>query len=455
MHVASAIVPKVRELLRVEPDGLQAFLDEIHNEDIADLLGLLSDEEAMQLLERIGADAAADIFERLEDHEREHLVERFGAVRLAPIVSEMDPDEATDLIEGLPDVIGDELLGRMAPDAAAEVRPLLEWPEDTAGGLMTTQLVSASPDTSAAELIELIRARSDEVEMISYVYAVDGGRMVGVASLRDVIVSQGQTRLREFMSTDVRSVLPGTDQEEVARVLSKYDVTALPVVDEEHRLLGVITVDDVIDVIAKEQTEDIQRLAGVGPIDDRYFDATFWTFLAKRAPWLAVLFVGEFFAGQAMRNFDYVLASVSSLAFYVPLLISTGGNTGSQSASLIIRGLATGEIAVGDWRAVLRRELSQGLALGVLLASLGMARVWLWGDPLAMVATVGVTLICIVLLGCTIGAMFPLILRKVGLDPATSSTPFIATVIDVVGILIYFSIAKVFLASLISKSAHP
>ncbi len=246
MRVALAIVPEVRELLRGDPSGLMEFLDEIHDEDLADLLVLLSDDEGMQLLERIGAEAAADIFERLEDHEQERFVERFGALRLAPIVSEMAPDEATDLIEALPDQVGDELLGRIAPEAAAEIRPLLGWPDDSAGGLMTTELVSASPDRTAAELIECIRERSDEVEMISYVYAVEHNRLVGVASLRDVIVSKSDARLADFMATDVRSVLPSTDQEEVARVLSKYDVTALPVVDELGRLLGVITVDDVI-----------------------------------------------------------------------------------------------------------------------------------------------------------------------------------------------------------------
>jgi magnesium transporter len=199
----------------------------------------------------------------------------------------------------------------------------------------------------------------------------------------------------------------------------------------------------------------MQRLAGVEPIEDGYFQTSFWMFIRKRGPWLAALFVSEFFTGTALRHYDAVIQSVAKLSYYVPLLISTGGNTGSQSASLIIRGLAVGDIKTGDWRRVLVREFGQGLVLGLMLATIGMLRVWMWGDGAGFIFTIGVTLVAIPLLGCTVGSMLPLFLKRIGVDPATSSTPFIATLIDVLGIIVYFNLAQLFLAKVIAAHMHP
>lgn len=252
------------------------------------------------------------------------------------------------------------------------------------------------------------------------------------------------------MTENVFAVPPDTDQEEVARAMAKYDFSALPVLDPSRKLLGVITVDDVIDVLTEEQTEDVQRLAAVEPIEDGYFQTGFWTFIRKRGPWLLALFISEFFTGTALRHYDEVIQAVAKLSYYVPLLISTGGNSGSQSASLIIRGLAVGDIKLGDWRRVFFREFGQGLVLGLMLASIGMLRVWMWGDGLGFMLTIGSTLVAIPLMGCTVGSMLPLLLRRLGVDPATSSTPFIATLIDVLGIMVYFNVAKVMLAEVIA-----
>jgi magnesium transporter len=443
MRVAVAIVPEVRELLRADPSQLQLLLDEIHDEDLADLLKLLEVDEALRLLEHIDPDSAADIFERLDEHEQAVFVQRFGAERLAPIVSEMAADELTDLVDALPERVGDRVLHTIHPEAAAEVEELIQWGDDTAGGLMTTEYFAVPIDITVRDVIQRIRERGEEAETIYYVYGVSLGEVLeGVASLRDLLLAEPEELFEEVMTTNIQTVLPDTDQEEVARTMGKYDLTAMPVVDPEGRLLGLITIDDVVDVMAEEQTEDVQKLAAVEPIEESYFQTGFWMFLRKRAPWLAILFVGQFITEAVLRHYDPVLQAVTQLTFYLPLLVATGGNSGAQSATLIIRGLATRDIVMDDWRRVLVREGGQGLVLGAGLAGLGMFRVWMVGDRPEMIWTIGVTVICIVLMGCTVGAMLPLLLRRAGLDPATSSTPFIATLVDVLGILLYLTLAQ-------------
>jgi magnesium transporter len=462
MRVAVAIVPEVRQLLAEDPSQLGELLQEIHDEDLADLLGLLEEDEAAQILKGLKAKDAAPIFERLDEETQEALVEQLGVDTMAPIVSEMAADERTDLIEALPEAVGDtllETLEKVDPEAAAEVEELAKWPEDSAGGLMTTDYVSVPLDLTVAGAIERIRQVGDDAETVYYVYVLDeGARLLGVVSLRDLLLSAPTAKLADVMTENVYSVSPDTDQEDVARAMAKYDFSALPVLDPSRKLLGVITVDDVIDVLTEEQTEDVQRLGAVEPIEDGYFQTSFWTFIRKRGPWLAALFISEFFTGTALRHYDDTIQAVAKLSYYVPLLISTGGNSGSQSASLIIRGLAVGDIKTRDWRRVFQREVGQGLVLGLMLATIGMLRVWMWGDGVRFMVTIGATLVAIPLMGCTVGSMLPLLLRRLGVDPATSSTPFIATLIDVLGIMVYFNVANLALAEVIRahmQQMHP
>jgi magnesium transporter len=458
LRVAVAIVPEVRQLLLEDPTQLSALLEEIHDEDLADLLGLLDEHEAAQILKALSAEEAAPIFERLDEDTQEAIVEQLGVESIAPIVSEMAADERTDLIEALPEEVGDtllETLEKVDPEAAAEVEELAKWPEDSAGGLMTTDYVSVPLDLSVADVIERIRKVGDEAETIYYVYVLaEDERLLGVVSLRDLLLAASSAKLEEVMTENVFAVSPETDQEEVARAMAKYDFSALPVLDPGKKLLGVITVDDVIDVLTQEQTEDVQRLAAVEPIEEGYFQTSFWMFIRKRGPWLAALFISEFFTGTALRHYDSMIQAVAKLSYYVPLLISTGGNSGSQSASLIIRGLAVGDIKPADWRRVFLREVGQGLVLGLMLAAIGMLRVWMWGDGLSFMLTIGATLVAIPLMGCTVGAMLPLLLRRIGVDPATSSTPFIATLIDVLGIIVYFNVAQILLAEVLAGHAR-
>ena len=464
------MVPEVRQLLREDPSQLSALMEEIHDEDLADLLGLLDENEAAQILETLQAKEAAPIFERLDEETQEALVEQIGVERMAEIVSEMSADARTDLIEGLPDQVGEDLLEsleKVDPEAAAEVEELAKWPEDSAGGLMTTGYIAVSPEMTVGEVIERIREVGADAETLYYIYVVrEGNRLLGVASLRDLLLASPSAtpsaeaalarpaKVAEVMTENVLSVSPDEDQEEVARKMAKYDLAAMPVLGPDRKLLGVITFDDVMDVLTQEQTEDVQRFAAVEPTEEGYFQTTFWTFIRKRGPWLAALFISEFFTGTALRHYGDLIERVAKLAFYVPLLISTGGNSGSQSASLIIRGLAVGDIKVSHWRKVLAREFGQGLVLGVALACIGMGRVAMWGDGVRVMFTIGATLVAITLMGCTVGSMLPLFLRRIGVDPATSSTPFIATLIDVLGITVYFNMAQIFLAEALTTSIH-
>lgn len=457
LRVAVAIAPEVRALLKEDPAQISELLEEIHEEDLADLLGLLDDNEAALVLKALKAEDAAPIFERLDEETQEAIVEQLGVESIAPIAAEMAADERTDLIEALPEEVGDKLLEnieRVDPEAAAEVEELAKWPAESAGGLMTTDYVSCPLDITVGDAIELVRKAADEAETVYYVYVVDKAeRLLGVVSLRDLLLATSPaTKLSEVITENVLTVSPETDQEEVARTMAKYDFNALPVLGQDKKLLGVITVDDVMDVLTQEQTEDVQRLAAVEPTEEAYFQTTFWTFIRKRGPWLAALFISEFFTGTALRHYDATIQAVAKLSYYVPLLISTGGNSGSQSASLIIRGLAVGDIRIGDWRKVLVREFGQGLVLGLMLASIGMVRVWMWGDGVRFMFTVAGTLVAIPLMGCTVGSMLPLLLRRIGIDPATSSTPFIATLIDVLGIIVYFNIANYLLADVIAEA---
>jgi magnesium transporter len=313
-----------------------------------------------------------------------------------------------------------------------------------------------TPQATVQEALAAVRAlAAEDEEPIYNVYLLgDNEHVVGQVALRDLIrYSDIPARpLIEFARTNIISVPPEMHREEVARCMAKYDLNVVPVVDANQTLLGVITIDDIVDVLAQEQTEEVQRIGGVEPLDVPYFQTTFWSFIMKRGVWLVILFAEEFFTQTALRHYDPVFEAIKGASYYVPLLISTGGNSGSQSATLIIRGLAVGEIKMRDWWRILMRELSMGLVLGLMLGLIGFVRVMMYADQHADFAlTVALTLVGIVVCGCTVGSMLPLVLKRAGVDPATSSTPFIASLVDVLGIIIFVHFAKLVMASVIAK----
>jgi magnesium transporter len=380
---------------------------------------------------------------------------------VAHIASEMAPDDRADLFSMLPDAVGDvilENLERVDPEAAEDVREIEKWPDTSAGHLMTTRYVYVNPDVSVRSAIDAVRQHAgDHNENIYNVYALEkSDQLVGVASLRDLLLASPIQPLREILTTNVISVPPTEDQEDVARRMAKYDLNVIPVIDEKGVILGVITIDDVVDVLTREQTEDVQKLGAVEPLDVPYFRTSILSFIKKRGVWLLVLFFGEFFTQTALRHYDPVFEAVKGAAYYVPLLISAGGNSGSQSSTLVIRGLAIGEIKLGDWWKILWREVILGFVMGLGLAIVGFARVLAYPEGTVRFAlTVGLAIVGIVMTGCTAGSMMPIVLKRIGVDPATSSTPFIASLVDVLGIVIFVYAAKFVMVSTLAAAGVP
>jgi len=457
MRLASLLGPELKQLLKEDPDQVRELLDEIHPEDLADLVGDLDPDEAGELLSRLPAEDAAPIFERLDEQEQEELVEQMPPHSVAQIASEMAADDRADFFSALPPAMGVELfqaLEKVDPAAAQEVRDIEKWPETSAGHLMTTDYVAVSPRIRVSEALEMVRQRGREREQFVYVvYVVDQGKLAGTVSLREVLISEPDQGIAEVMRLNVISVLPTMDQEDVARRMAKYDLNVMPVVADDGKLLGVITIDDIIDVLVQEQTEDVQKIGAMEPLDLPYFQTSFTTFIKKRAGWLIILFVEEFFTQTALRYYDPVMEAVKGALLYVPLLISAGGNSGSQSSTLVIRGLALGEIKLTDWWRILFRELFMGILLGVMIAGIAMGRVMMYPDQsFRFAVTVGITVLCIIVTGCSVGAMLPLILKRFGVDPATSSTPFIASLVDTLGVLIYAHVAMIVMHDVIAAA---
>lgn len=462
MRLASLLGPEIKQILKEDPDQIRELFDEIHVEDLADIVSELDADEAAELLARLPAEDAAPIFERLDEHEQGELVEQMPAESIAEIASEMAADDRADLFSALSEERGSQLfeaLQKVNPEAAQEVREIEKWPETSAGHLMTPDFVHVSPRVRVSEALDVVRNRARQRDEAVYVvYALmEENKLAGVASLRDLLVADADQGFAEIMRTNVISVPPTMDQEEVARRMAKYDLNVIPVVADDGRLLGVITIDDIIDVLVREQTEDVQKIGGVEPLDVPYFQTTFLSFIRKRAVWLIVLFVEEFFTQTALRYYDPIMEAVKGALLYVPLLISAGGNSGSQSSTLVIRGLALGEIRMRDWWRILFRELGMGVVLGCIIAAIAMGRVMMYPDQSFLFAiTVAITVLFIIVSGCTVGAMLPIVLKRLGVDPATSSTPFIASLVDTLGVVIYAHVARAVMWQVIQQHLqHP
>jgi magnesium transporter len=459
MRLSTLLAPDIKRILEEDPEQVRDLLDEIHPEDLADIVSDLEPHHAALLLGRMPAEGAAPIFERLEEHEQEELAEQMRPESVALIASEMAPDDRADLFSILPPGVAENVLGKLEkvdPEAAEEMREIGKYAETAAGHLMTTWYVSAPPSATIEQAFDAVREHAEKTDTPIYsVYALSNdGKLLGLVSLRELIVASKHgthQRIEELIRPNFISVPPDMDQEDVARRMAKYDTNAMPVVDASGALLGVITIDDIVDVLTAEQTEDVQRMGGVAPLEVPYFQTSFFSFIQKRGVWLLVLFFGEFGTQIALRRHDEVLMAIHGAAYYVPLLISAGGNSGSQSSTLIIRGLSIGEIKPSDWWRILWREAGMGLVLGLGLAIIGSVRVLMYPDQsLSFAITVGIAIVGIVFAGCTIGSMLPILLRRLGIDPATSSTPFIASLIDVTGVLIFVYTARLLMADVIS-----
>jgi magnesium transporter len=446
MSVAKLIGPDIEELIRESPQELAAAVSDFHPADLAELLEDLPREDRVFLFEALPPDQGAALLSELKGETLRLILHEASAEKLGPELDRLPADEVTFLLEHLTQRQREALLAKMSPRDAAEAERLLRYAPRTAGRLMSEKFPKIRAEWTAAETLEHLKRIDPEVETVQSLYVVDDhDHLVGYVPLRRLLPAQPGKRVSELMERTVKTVHTDTTQEEVARLVSKYDVHAIPVVDDQNKPLGIVTVDDVIDVLIEEQTEDMLHLAGAPRTDeatDSYFASKPWRNVRARFNWLLLLFVTETLTGTVLRHFESELAKVVALAFFIPLLIGTGGNSGSQTVTTIVRGLAVGEIRLRDfWRVVLR-EAGSGLALGILLGLIGFGRALIWSPNMPLAITVGVSILVIITWANTVGATIPMLATLLKIDPTIMSAPLIATLVDATGLFIYFMIAR-------------
>jgi magnesium transporter len=430
-------------------DALSILLD-LHPADQAELFNLLDEEVQVYLLSQMDIPSTADLLEEMEDEEVLEAVESLTTERLADLLDEMEPDEAADLLGDLPPSQVSAVLAQM--EDADEVVPLLGYPDETAGGLMTTWFIALRRHTTAEQAIHFLRQVSPEMEVPYYLYVVDREkRLTGIVGLRELVIAPPDTTMDTVMTPEVIRVKVGIDQEEVARTMSRYDLANLPVVDDQNRLVGVITHDDLIDVLEEEATEDFLRLGAVetGPLVDKpYWSQRIYDLVRSRFVWLLILFVAETFTGIVLRHYQGQLQTVVTLSFFIPLLIGTGGNAGSQTVATVIRALALQEVRPKDVLRVWWREARVGILLGLLIGAAGLVRALIWGVTPEMALTVGITVAVICTWATTVAALVPIFASALRIDPTIISGPLMTTLIDGTGLIIYFSLASLILPQL-------
>jgi magnesium transporter len=444
MRLSTLLAPDLEETLGTNPAHAAELADELRAVDLAELLDGLPGDQAARLTAALPTASSAAALDVMDKVRREQLVEKIDRDLGARIAACMSADERADLFRALPESIRGELLGRMPRDASLDVRELLRYPVTSAGGIMTTDYVALDPQITVERAIDQARRTAAEKETIYEAYAVDpNGTLLGAVSLRDLVLARAGQPIARIMDADVISVPPEMDQEDVARLFEHYNMLALPVVDASRKLLGIVTVDDVVTVLKKEQAEDIQKLGAVQPTELPYFATEFWTFVRKRAGWLIAIFMGEILTASVLEHYEAARRAWQAIEVFVPLIISSGGNTGAQASSLVIRGLALEEIGSGDALRILWRELRMGLVLGGFLGLIGLVRALVVGHSGrgGMAVAVGLSLVACVTFGSVVGAGLPLLIKRLRLDPAVSSGPFIASLVDVLGIIIYMNIA--------------
>ena len=433
------------ELLKTgTPQEVRRRITQVHPVDVAEIVEDIQPEDEhllITLMAMLNDRQFAEVLEELEPHDQMRMVDRMPETRLHSVVQFVSPDELADFLSLLDHDTVRTLLN-VLPDRKA-IQRLMQYPETSAGGIMTTDFLSFRANQTCGQALNFYRRLAREVEAAYYVYITDdAGRLSGVASLRDLVLASPNQPLSDISRTEVISVNPHLDQEEVSNIMKHYDFIALPVVDDDQRLLGVITFDDIIDVMEQEMSEDIHRMGGVEPSDEPYLSATVMSVVRRRAIWLLALFAAQTITGNILEYFQGYIETVVALAFFIPLLIDTGGNAGAQAASTVIRALALDEIDISRIRKVLWREMRSGLVLGLMMAAAAFLQAWILGGSTALGMTVAIALFMIVVMASTLGGALPLIASRLGLDPAAASAPVITTIVDGTGLVVYFLVAR-------------
>lgn len=439
---------RVRELLaRRDWRGLREFLCSFPPPDIAELISELPEEEMVIAFRLLPRELAAEVLAELDVEKEEALLQRLRDRKLLEVLLELPPDERTDLLEELPGRLTQKLLNILPPAERREALELLGYPENSVGRLMTPDYVALKPYWTIEVALEHIRRFGRDAETVNMVYVVDEKwRLLDDIPLRRVILATLETKVEDIMDHHFVAIEAHADQEEAIRLMEKYDLIALPVVDRDGVLLGIVTVDDILDVLEEEFTEDVQKGASVVPLGTSYTAASTLVLFRKRVVWLLLLALAGFLSGSVISAFEEVLGKVIALAAFIPVLIDTGGNTGTQSATLIIRALATGELTLRRWLSVVAKESAVGILLGTALGSVLYLWSYIWKGDLRVSTAVGLAVVFIVLFANLVGSLLPILLTKLRLDPAVVSSPLITTVMDVTGLLIYFGIATAVLS---------
>lgn len=439
---------------------IHKFLDEQNISDVADLIYENEDREAF-ILSRLSIHRAASLFKILEHPTQEKIIQQLPPSKTAELLNELPPDDRTSFLEDLSNEAVRELIKTLNPEERKITLSLLGYPENSVGRLMTPDYVYVHESNTVTEVLNIIRQVGKNSETIDVIYVInDKGELLDDIRIREFILADPQTKVSELMDGRVIALNVNDDQEIANEVFKMNNRVALPVTDDKNVLLGIITIDDVLWIASEEFSEDIQKIGGTEALDEPYLEIPIFKLFRKRVIWLFFLFIGEMLTATAMGYFEDEIAKAVVLALFVPLIISSGGNSGSQASTLIIQAMAVGELTISDWWKVMRREIISGLMLGSILGLIGFLRVVVWSGIfpdlygvhyLAIGLTVGIALVGVVIWGTLCGSMLPLILKKLGADPAVSSAPFVATLVDVTGLLIYFSVAYMFLRGTLLK----
>jgi magnesium transporter len=436
-------------------NGLKDGISDWEAPEIADLLMSLPPDHKPILFRLLPRQRAAEVFAYLSAEDQERLLQSLATENVRALLDELAPDDRTTLFGELPAQVTQQLLNLLSPEELKKARQLLGYPEKSVGRLMTPEYVAIHPEWTIGRALEHLRQYGKDAETVNVIYVVDQhGKLIDDIRLRTLILADPSEAVATVMDHHFVALSAHDDQEVAAKFMQKYDRVALPVTDSDGVLLGIVTVDDILDVVQAEATEDIHKMAAVETLDEPYMQISFFRMVKKRAGWLSALFLGETLTATAMGYFESEIERAVVLALFIPLIISSGGNSGSQAASLVIRAMALEEIRLRDWWRVMRREVAAGVALGAILGAIALGRILLWPNREALYGehyflvglTVACSLIGIVLWGTLTGSMLPFIMRRLGFDPAASSAPFVATLVDVTGLIIYFSVALVILS---------
>ncbi len=452
--------PEFDELIEAKDwVALKDILNDVPAVDVAELLEELDNEVAAVIFRLLKKQKAGDVFAYLSSAKGVELLDMFTAQQLSEVMSNLEPDERVALMEELPGHLTQRVMNSMKTDDRRQVQKLLGYPEESVGRLMTPRYVKVKKNWSIRKAMEQIRKFGHSVETVNVIYVVDENeKLIDDLRLNQLILADPEADIASLMDESFEALSAFDDQEDAVKMLSKYDRVAMPVVDSDGILVGIVTVDDVIDVAEEETTEDMHLMAGMDALDDSYSQTKIFEMVKKRVGWLVVLFMGQMLTVTAMASYEDALAAAAILSFFIPMIISSGGNSGSQAATLIIRAISTDDIRLDEWKRVLKRELFSGALLGGMLGILGtiviaawmMTRGEIFSIELVLQAlTVGMSLIGVVLFGNLSGSMLPFIMSHFGLDPAVTSAPFVATLVDVTGIVIYFSIALLLLQGVV------